>query len=156
VSLGTQAPGDAVAAVAARLSFAGLDVSVNSGAGTIRVATNVDALVDCGTFTQRIDGRVAEFPGSAPSAVIFAFDQPGDILVREARVRSTATISIAGGDTTTATISESHAVTLSQTSPASGRTLWRESLEFTGTASASFADGTRCRSSGALRGIVSG
>jgi hypothetical protein len=157
VSLGTQPPGDAVTAVTARLRAAGLDVlSVDPDAGTIRVGTGSDALVDCGTLTQRIDGRVAEIPGTAPSAVLFAFDQPGDILVREARVRSTATIRIASGGTTTATIAEAHAVTLSQSSPATGRTLWRESLEFTGTASARFADGTRCTSSGALRGIVSG
>ncbi len=131
-------------------------LSVNSAAGTIRLATEGAALVDCGTFTQRIDGRVAEFPGSAPNAVIFAFDQPGDILVREARIRSTATIRIAGGGATSAVIAESHAVTLSQVSPASGRTLWRETIEFTDTGTARFADGTTCRSSGALRGIVSG
>ena len=142
---------------AARLRAAGMSVlSVNRGAGTIRVASNGDPLVDCGTFTQRLDNRVAQFPGSAPGAVIFAFDQPGDILLREARVRSTATIRISGGTTTTATIAERHAVTLSHTSPATGRTLWRESFEFTGTESARFADGTTCSSSGALRAIVSG
>lgn len=157
VSLGSQPRGEAVTGVAARLRAAGIDVlSVSRGAGIIRVATTSDRLVDCGTYTQRLDNRAARFPGSARSAALFAFDQPGDILVREARVRSTATIRIAGGASAAATISESHVVTLSHVSPATGRTLWRERLSFTDTRSARFADGTTCASSGALRDIVSG
>lgn len=156
-SLGSLPTGEAVAMAAARLRAAGIRVlSVNRGTGTIRVSGNADQLVDCGTYTQRLDNRLARFPGSVRSAVLFAFDQPGDILVREARVRSTATIRIAGGTTATATVAEAHVVTLSHTSPATGRTLWRETLNFTDAGSARFADGTTCASSGRLRDIVSG
>lgn len=151
VALETTTTAAGVEAVVGRLRAAGLTVtSASPATGRIAVRASDSSLVDCGTFVQTIDRTSATFEGTAPVAAIFDFNQPGDLMLREAATDSRATIVVAPG---VASVAETHRVTLRHRSPRGG-VVWSQTETFDRDSAARFADGTVCVSSDRLREII--
>lgn len=155
VSLGGASASAAANAVSDRLRAAGMNVtSVNATTGTVLAWSDDSALVNCGEVTQTLDGNRATFPGNAPTAVVFAFGQPGDIVLREVATETWIEIGIVPGAGSTAVVGEVHKVTIRHLSADRSQTVWSQTESFDGRSVATFSDGTSCTSSGAVRGLL--
>ncbi|TCO72041.1 hypothetical protein [Rhodovulum euryhalinum] len=152
VGIEAQSPAEAARLVAERLRAGGLTVtSVRPASGRVAARASDASLVDCGSFLQRAYGNTSRFAATAPLAVVFADDQPGGMVRREARVASRVHLSTGDGSVR---IAERHRVTLRQLSADGGRVLWSETRDFTESGPVRFSDGTTCLSSGRVAALL--
>ena len=140
-------------AAAGRLIDAGFSLQTyDPAAGRIVLRSNSTALVDCGTYTQNLDGVSAVFPAGTENAAIFYFEVPGDVYLRMTAVSSRVEVRLTPGR---ADVREAHEVTLSH-KPASGNRVFWSETKTVGTDPVTFRDGRTCVSAGRVQQALSG
>jgi hypothetical protein len=120
--------------------------TVRSDTNSVTLVSNDLRLVDCGTMIQVAFGNRAEFPASAPSAVLMSGFAPPGLYQREVTSASTVRLS-RQADGKGYAVAESHKVTRKyEAVDFNGRS--SASVSFDETSVGQFANSTSCRSSG--------
>lgn len=142
--------------VSKRLRSAGFRITaVDEGGGLIRAQSQDNGLIDCGTIFERRDGISISHAGNARRLLLEDPSIPDGSVIREVQALTSVGMGITSGVTNTVVVRQVHSVTLRIRSGDGRRTLTSETLEFTDQGFAQFADGTVCRSSNAIGGIMS-
>ncbi|MDZ4087804.1 MAG: hypothetical protein U1E69_13505 [Tabrizicola sp.] len=139
------------AAVAMILREAGLG-TVRAGATSVTLSSRDLRLIDCGTYVQVAMGNRAEFPATAPEAVLMeGFTTPG-LIQRAVDSRSTVRLTRAA-DGSGYAISEVHSVTRRyQALGSSARS--KATVAFDQGSAGTFTNGSLCRSSGLVATLL--
>ncbi|MDP3195602.1 hypothetical protein [Tabrizicola sp.] len=138
-------------AVAKILREAGLG-AVRAGSASVTLSSRDLRLVDCGTYVQVAMGNRAEFPATAPEAVLMeGFTTPG--LVRRV-IDSRSTIRLTrAADGSGYVVSETHSVTRRyQALGSSARS--KATVTFDEGSAGTFTNGSLCRSSGLVATLL--
>ena len=144
------------AQVSQRLRSAGFRITaVDQGGGLVRAQSPDNSLVDCGTIYERRDGISLSHDGNARRLELADEAIPGGSVIREIAAMTSVGLGITAGVTNTVVVRQVHSVTLTVRSGDGRQVLTNETLEFTDQGFAQFADGTVCRSSNAMGGILS-
>lgn len=143
------------AQVSQRLRSAGFRITaVDQGGGLVRAQSPNNALVDCGTIFERRDGISLSHAGNARRLQLADETIPGGSIIREVEALTSVGLGITAGVTNTVVVRQVHSVTLTIRTGDGQQVLSDETLEFTDQGFAQFADGTVCRSSNAMGGIL--
>lgn len=147
---------DTAAQVSQRLRSAGFRITaVDQGGGLVRAQSPNNTLVDCGTIFERRDGITLSHDGNARRLQLADDAIPDGRVVREVQAMTSVGLGITAGVTNTVVVRQVHSVTVTIKSGDERQVLSSETLEFTDQGFAQFADGTVCRSSNAMGGILS-
>lgn len=139
------------AAVAMILRAAGLG-TVRAGLASVTLSSRDLRLIDCGTYVQVAMGNRAEFPATAPQAVLMeGFTTPG--LIRRA-VDSRSTIRLTrAADGSGYAVSEAHSVTRRYQALGSNARS-KATVTFDEGSAGTFSNGSLCRSSGLVATLL--
>ena len=162
VSMGANYPA-AFQAARSRLRTAGFSImSADQSTGVIRVESNENQLVNCGTIQVGPRSEPRSFDGNAAASMIEAPAGPGQssFLRRSVASYTVATVTVAAdparGGGIFAAVSESHTVKLAFTQVADGSEAYSETISFENGDTGRFTRGLVCQSAGAVRSAISG
>ena len=139
------------ATVAMILREAGLG-AVRAGSASVTLSSRDLRLIDCGTYVQITMGNRAEFPATAPEAVLMeGFTTPG-LIRRAVDSRSTVRLTRAA-DGSGYTVSEAHSVTRRYQALGS-RARSKATGAFDEGSAGTFSNGSLCRASGLVATLL--